>query len=111
MKTQGPGHRAKRIRTSEACGMKLNMYKVWDEKKQLVSVTLSRNELKFCGKDDVCYTHNHDDDVFIKLPGLPHNHTLEYLDIIKVNSKVKILLEQRLLKGTGLVILIQISKE
>ena len=59
MKTQGLGHRAKRIRTTEPCGMKLNMYKLWDEKNQLVSVELSRNELKSRGKEEVCYTHNH----------------------------------------------------
>lgn len=60
------------------------MYKVWAEKNQLVSVTLSRNKLKFCEKDKIYYTV-----VSIKLSGLPHNYTLEYLDIIKVNSKVK----------------------
>ena len=74
MKTQGPGHRAKRIRTTELCRMKLNIYKLWNEKNQLVSVELSRNELKSRGKEEVCYTHN---------------HTLEYLNIIKVNSKLK----------------------
>lgn len=86
MKTQGSGHRAKRIRTTEpcACGMKLNMYKLWNEKNQLVSVELSRNELKSCGKEEVCYTHN---------------HTLEYLDIIKVKFKVKNTVETEAAKG------------
>ena len=39
--------------------MKLNMYKLWDEKNQLVSVELSRNELKSRGREEVCYTYNH----------------------------------------------------
>ena len=97
MKTQGSGHGAKKIRTTEpcACGMKLK-YKLWNEKNQLVSVELSRNELRSCGKEGVCYTHN---------------HTLEYLDIIKVNSKVKNTVETEAAKGTGLVILIEILKE
>ena len=56
----------------EVCAMKLNMYKIW-KRDQLISVTLSRNE-KSRGKDVVCYEHN---------------HTLEYLDTIKVNLKVK----------------------
>ncbi len=84
MKIQRSGQRAKRIRTTEACEMKLNMYKVWDKKNQLVSVTLSNNKLKSRGKEDVCYTHN---------------HTLEYLDIIKVNSKVKNTVRTEVAKG------------
>ena len=70
-KSQGSRHRAKRIRTVEVCGMKLNMYKIWKDN-QLISVTLSCNETSR-GRD-VCYEHN---------------HTLEYLDTIKVNLKVK----------------------
>ena len=84
IKTQGSGHRAKRIRTVEACGMKLNMYKLFDEKNQLVSVQLVRNELKSRGKEEICYTHN---------------HTLEYLDIIKINSKVKNTVGTEVAKG------------
>ena len=33
--------------------------------------------------------HNHNNDVFIKLSSLLHNYILKYLDIIKVNFKVK----------------------
>lgn len=84
MKTQGLGHKAKRIRTTKACGTKLNMYKVWDEKNQLVSVTLLHNEPKSQGKEDVCYMHN---------------HILEYLDIIKVTSKVKNTVGTKVAKG------------
>ncbi|MCJ1345134.1 hypothetical protein MMC31_003339 [Peltigera leucophlebia] len=82
-KSQGFRQRSKRIRTVEACGMKLNMYKTWKED-QLVCVTLSRNETKSRGKDFVYYEHN---------------HTLEYLDTIKVNSKVKNTVATEVAKG------------
>ena len=39
--------------------MKLKVYKLWDEKNQLVSVELSRNELKSYGREEVCCTHNY----------------------------------------------------
>ena len=52
IKTQGSGHRTKGIRTIEACEMKLNIYKLWDEKNHLVSVELLRNELKSHGRKD-----------------------------------------------------------
>ena len=84
IKTQGSGNRAKRICTVKACGMKLNMYKLFNEKNQLVLVQLVRNELKSCRKKEIYYTHN---------------HTLEYLDIIKVNSKVKNTIGTEVAKG------------
>ncbi len=81
-KSQGSKQRAKKIRIVEACGMKLIMYKIW-KGDQLISVTLSRNE-KSRGKDVVCYEHN---------------HSLEYLDTIKVNLKVKNTVAAEVAKG------------
>ena len=49
------------------------MYKTW-KRDQLVCVTLLRNKTKSWEKDFVYYKHN---------------HILEYLDTIKINSKVK----------------------
>lgn len=43
----------------EACGMKLNKYKVFNEKNQLVLVELLCNELKFCRKEEIYYIHNY----------------------------------------------------
>ena len=59
------------------------MYKTW-KADQLVCVTLSRNETKSRGKDFVCYEHN---------------HTLGYLDTIKVNSKLKNTVAKEVAKG------------
>lgn len=56
----------------KVCSMKLNMYKIW-KGNQLISVILSRNK-KFWGKDVIYYKHT---------------HLLKYLDIIKVNLKIK----------------------
>lgn len=53
--------------------MKLNMYKTWDNN-YLVSIILSWNKIKSWRKNFVYYEHN---------------HTLKYLDIIKVNFKIK----------------------
>lgn len=58
----------------EVCGMKLNIYKLFDKKNQLVLVELVHNKLKSRGKKEIYYTHN---------------HILEYVDIIKINSKIK----------------------
>ena len=84
MKTQRLGHRAKKICTTEACRIKLNIYMLWNEKNQLVSVELSCNKLKSYGKEEICYTYN---------------YTLEYLDIIKVNSKIKNIVEIEIIQG------------
>ena len=54
--------------------MKLNIFKLWNEKNQLVSIKLLYNKIKSCRKKEVYYMHN---------------HKLEYLNIIKVNSKLK----------------------
>lgn len=59
--------------------MKLKIYKG----DQFISVTLSRNE-KSRGKDVVCYKHN---------------HSLEYLDTIKANLKVKTTVAAEVAKG------------
>ena len=85
-KSQGSRQRAKKLGTVEVWALKLNMYKIW-KGDQLISVTFLRNE-KSRGKDIVCYKHN---------------HTLKYLDTIKVNLKVKN-------RNTLLVILIKISR-
>lgn len=67
-------HRAKKIYIIKPCRIKLNIYKLFDDKNQLVLVDLVRNQLKSYGKEEIYYTHN---------------HILEYIDIIKVNFKVK----------------------
>ncbi len=59
------------ICTGEVYGIKLNMYKIWKQN-QLMSFTLLCSEISL-GKD-VCYKHS---------------HTLEYVDTIKINHKVK----------------------
>lgn len=58
----------------EVYGIMLNIYKLFNEKNQLVLIQLVRNDLKSFGKEEIYYIYN---------------HILEYLDIIKVNSKVK----------------------
>lgn len=50
----------------------------------MISVTLSLNKRKSWGKDYVCYEHN---------------HTLEYPDTIKVNSKIKNTVATEVAKG------------
>lgn len=62
--------------------MKLIMSKTWKED-QLVYVTLSRNEIKFKKKDFI-YSK--------------YNYTLEYLNTIKVNFKVKNILSTKVAK-------------
>ena len=59
------------------------MYEIW-KGDQLILVTLSHNKKKSWGKDFVCYKHN---------------HTLEYLDTIKVNSMVKNTVATEVAKG------------
>lgn len=68
-KSQGSGQSAKKIRTVEVFGTKLNMYKIWKDN-QWISVTLLRNKTSW--EKDVCYKHN---------------HLWEYLNIIKVNLR------------------------
>ena len=69
-KSEGQGHRAKKIRTVESCSMKLKMIKKFSGER-LTEVVLNRHQGR--GKN-AC---------------LEHNHQLEYIDMIKINSAVR----------------------
>ena len=78
-KTKGHGHRTKKIRTVEACSMKLKMIKQFFD--ELVGVVLSRHQGR--GKESC----------------LEHNHQFDYIDVIKINSAVKFTAANEVSKG------------
>ena len=80
-KTEGQGRRAKRMRITPPCPMKLAMIKHFDESDNLLTVTLN------------CHVSKKNDAVN------EHNHTLEYLDTIKINSAIKLSAGQEVAKG------------
>ena len=73
IKSQGSGRRAKRMRLADACSMKLAMIKQFDEINELLAVTLS------------CHVNKKLDD---SVNQLQHNHILEAVDNIKINSAI-----------------------
>ena len=82
IKTKGKGRRAKRMRFTDPCPMKLAMIKQFDEANNLLSVILS---LHLSKKSDVDQSQ--------------HNHTLEFLDDVKINSAIKLAAGQEVARG------------
>ena len=72
--SEGSGKKARKLRRAEACGIKLKMVKQFlsTDPTTLTSVSLSLHQDK---KDEnQCFEHN---------------HTLEYMDHIKLNSHIR----------------------
>lgn len=84
IKSQGPGRRAKRMRLADACSMKLAMIKQFDEINELLAVTLS------------CHVNKKLDD---SVNQLQHNHILEAVDNIKINSAIRLTAGKEVAKG------------
>ena len=76
-KSEGTGVRAKRIRTTPSCEMKMVMVKEFDAEIKLQKVTISDK----------------------KSPCSSHNHTFDYSDCIKLNSAIRSAAGQEVAKG------------
>ncbi|MCJ1344194.1 hypothetical protein MMC31_002397, partial [Peltigera leucophlebia] len=79
-KSEGAGVRAKRMRTTPSCEMKMVMAKEFDAEIKLQKVTISLHTDK-------------------KSPCSSHNHTFDYSDSIKLNSAVRSAAGQEVAKG------------
>lgn len=84
IKSEGHGRRAKRMRLTDPCPMKLALIKRFDEAiDDLISVELN------------CHVNKKFDSEIQR----QHNHTLEFLDNIKINSVIKFSAEKEIAKG------------
>ena len=79
-KSEGAGIRAKQMRVTLACGMKMIMAKQFDTTNKLLKVTLSLHKDKKSG----CFIHN---------------HSLDYIDSIRLNREVQSTAGQEVAKG------------
>ena len=84
IKTEGKGRRAKRMRLTDPCVMKLAIIKQFDEASNLVSVSLGLHLNKKL--DD-------------SMDQRQHNHSLEFLDDVKINSAIMLVAGQEVAKG------------
>lgn len=83
IKTKGKGRRAKRMRLTDPCAMKLAIIKQFDEANNLMSVSLGLHVNKKLN-DSVDQRQ--------------HNHSLEFLDDVKINSAIKLVTRQEVAK-------------
>lgn len=78
-KSEGHGIRSKRMRVTAPCSIQLVMNKQFDDSQNLLTVKLD------------CHTSQKSSQV--------HNHTLEFLDSIKINSAIKLTAGKEVAKG------------
>ena len=83
IKSEDQGRRAKRMRLTESCSMKLVIVKQFDEKSNLLNVTLSLHLSKKL--DDIIDQHQ-------------HNHILQFLDDVKINFAIKQIADEEMTK-------------
>ena len=85
IKSEGHGRRAKRMRLTNPCPMKLAIIKRFDEATDnLISVKLN------------CHINKRLDS---EINQRQHNHTLEFLNNFKINSALKLAAGQEVTKG------------
>ena len=83
IKTEGKGKRAKRMRLTDSCPMKLAIIKQFDEASNLLKVFLKLHVNKKLNNS---------------VEQRQHNHTLKFLDDVKINSAIRFVAEQEVVK-------------